>query len=112
MTIYDDANKIKEKLRKTKEFNDLQDAYEQIKENPKAFKLFKKFQKLQMEFGQKQMQGEAITEEDFEKMNKLTEKIQKSNSINNYLQKNQLVINLINELSSIISDPLQEFYRD
>lgn len=110
--INDIAHEIESALRETPEFDNLQKAFEQLKTDPKAYSTFRKFQKLQLELGQKQMQGQDLTEEDFGKMDKINSRMQSSALIGDLMTKDQALAAIINEVSSIITEPIQELYAE
>lgn len=111
-SVYDNAHEIEKELRKTPEFIALGEAFDKLKEDPKAYKTFRKFQKLQLELGQKQMQGQDLTEEDFGKMDKINSRMQKSPVIRELMTKDQAMATIINEVSGIITQPIQELYAE
>ncbi|KRK79905.1 YlbF family regulator [Companilactobacillus nodensis] len=112
MNIYDSANSLEQDLRKTTEVADLKIAFEAVKANDLAFKLFDKVQNKQFELQQKQMQGQEITDDDIESMRQLTDQLQNYDEIKNLMDKEQKMNSMMEELNKIISKPIAEIYQD
>ncbi|WP_125591009.1 YlbF family regulator [Companilactobacillus jidongensis] len=112
MNIYDSANSLEQDLRKTTEVADLKLAFEAVKANDLAFKLFDKVQNKQFELQQKQMQGQEITDDDIEAMRQLTDQLQNYDEIKNLMDKEQKMNSMMEELNKIISKPIAEIYQD
>ncbi|WP_125567535.1 MULTISPECIES: YlbF family regulator [Companilactobacillus] len=112
MNIYDSANQLEQDLRKTTEVADLKLAFEAVKANDLAFKLFDKVQNKQFELQQKQMQGQEITDDDIEGMRQLTDQLQNYDEIKNLMDKEQKMNSMMEELNKIISKPIAEIYQD
>lgn len=111
INIYDSANQLEEDLRKTQEVADLKLAFEAVKANDLAFKLFDKVQNKQFELQQKQMAGQEITDEDVEAMRQLTDQLQNYTEIQNLMEKEQKMNSMMEELNKIISKPIAEIYQ-
>ncbi|MFD1471056.1 YlbF family regulator [Companilactobacillus mishanensis] len=111
MNIYDSANKLEQDLRETPEVADLKLAFEAVKANDLAYKLFDKVQNKQFELQQKQMQGQEITDDDVEEMHKLSDQLQNFTEITNLMEKEKKVDSMMQELNKIISKPIAEIYQ-
>jgi len=111
VNIYDSANQLEEDLRQTPEVADLKLAFEAVKANDLAFKLFDKVQNKQYQLQQKQATGQEITNEDIEGMRQLTDQLQNYKEINNLMEKEQKMNSMMEELNKIISKPIAEIYQ-
>lgn len=111
MNIYDSANKLEQDLRASSEIAELKLAFEAVKANDLAYKLFDKVQNEQFALQQKQMQGQEITDADIEEMHKLTDQLQNFSEINNLMDKEKKVDSMMQELNKIISKPIAEIYQ-
>ncbi|WP_125710863.1 YlbF family regulator [Companilactobacillus zhongbaensis] len=111
MNIYDSANKLEQDLRASTEVADLKLAFEAVKANDLAYKLFDKVQNEQFALQQKQMQGQEITDDDVEEMHKLTDQLQNFSEITNLMEKERKVDSMMQELNKIISKPIAEIYQ-
>lgn len=112
MNIYDSANQLEQDLRKTTEVSELKLAFEDVKANDLAYKLFDKVQNKQFELQQKQMQGQEITDDDVNSMRELTDQLSNYSEIQNLMEKEQKMNSMMDELNKIISKPIAEIYQD
>lgn len=112
VNIYDSANQIEKEIRELPEFLALKEAFAAVKADEATFELFKKFQGLQMELQQKQMQGLEFSEEDGKQAQELAEKVQESDLINELMTKEQGFSVIVNDLNRVIMKPIQELYAE
>jgi Uncharacterized conserved protein len=112
INIYDSANQLEEDLRKTQEVADLKLAFEAVKANELAYKLFDKVQNKQFELQQKQMQQQEITDDDIKEMRQLTDQLSNYDEIKTLMEKEQKMNSMMEELNKIISKPIAEIYQD
>ncbi len=67
VNLYDYANQLEQALRESEEYKAIKEAFANVKANEESKKLFDEFRETQINFQQKQMQGEEIAEEDLQK---------------------------------------------
>src|SRR5699024_11866321 len=79
-------------------------------ENEISKKLFEKFRDTQMELQEKQMTGQDITEEEVEQARKVVEDVQQHEQIAKLMEEEQRLNLVINDVSRIITKPLEELY--
>ncbi|QHS21593.1 YlbF family regulator [Virgibacillus sp. MSP4-1] len=108
--LYDVAYDLENALRSSDEFQGLKQAYEAVMSDESSKRMFEDFRNTQMELQQKQMQGEDITDEEVEKARKTVELVQQDNKISSLMEKEQHLNNVINDISQIITKPLEELY--
>ncbi|MCT2535548.1 YlbF family regulator [Aquibacillus koreensis] len=108
--IYDSAYDLEKAVRESQEFQDLKTAYEAVMADEIAKKMFDDFRNTQLELQQKQMQGMEITEEEVEKAKKVVELVQQHDQISKLMEQEQKLNVLINDVSRIITKPLEELY--
>lgn len=108
--LYDSAYDLEKAIRESVEFNELKTAFQAVMNNPTSRKMFEDFRNTQMELQQKQMQGLNITEQEVENARKIVELVQQHEGIANLMEKEQRLNVVINELSQIITKPLEELY--
>ncbi|WP_042149211.1 YlbF family regulator [Paucisalibacillus sp. EB02] len=108
--MYDSAYDLEKAIRESEEFKGLQAAFEAVMSDPTAKKTFEDFRDTQMELQQKQMQGVEITEEEVEEARKVVELVQQHEAISSLMEHEQRLNMVINELSQIITKPLEELY--
>ncbi|HLR52378.1 MAG TPA: YlbF family regulator [Candidatus Avamphibacillus sp.] len=108
--IYDNAYGLEKAIRESNEFKALKEAYEAVMENEISKKLFEKFRDTQMELQEKQMTGQDITEEEVEQARKVVEDVQQHEQIAKLMEEEQRLNLVINDVSRIITKPLEELY--
>jgi cell fate (sporulation/competence/biofilm development) regulator YlbF (YheA/YmcA/DUF963 family) len=108
--MYDSAYDLEKAIRESVEFNELKSAFEAVMSDPTSRKMFEDFRDTQMELQQKQMQGLNITEQEVEKARRVVELVQQHEGIASMMDKEQRLNLVINELSQIITKPLEELY--
>lgn len=111
VNIYDTANQMEQDLKQTQQYQELKAAYEALKADEKAYACFKELQDLQDQLQQKQMQGN-ITEEDFKELQEAGAKAKDFETLQTLMLKEQALSMLMDEVSKIIFQPVQELYQD
>ncbi|MGM0237928.1 YlbF family regulator [Enterococcus sp. AZ103] len=109
--IYDSANGLEQELRELDEFKALEAAFATLQADEAAFALFKEFQEMQQILQEKQMNGEAFTDEDADKAQEIAMKVQQEALINSLMEKEQAFSVIINDLNRIIMTPIRDLYQ-
>ncbi|EGQ0394716.1 YlbF/YmcA family competence regulator [Staphylococcus pseudintermedius] len=112
VNLYDYANKLEQALRESDEYNAIKDAYAKVETDENSKKLFDAFRETQMNFQQKQMQGEEISEEDLQKAQEQAQQIEKDSNISELMNAEQKMSQVFQEINQIIVKPLDEIYAD
>lgn len=110
--VYDYAHDLEKGLRESDEYQGLKQAYHAVMNDESARRMFVDFRETQLDLQQKQMQGQQITEEEVEKAQKMVELVQQHPAISKLMEQEQRVNTLINDISQIITKPLEELYRE
>jgi len=108
--IHDSAYDLEKAIRESEEFNHLKNSFEAVMSNPQAKQLFERFRDTQMQLQEKQMQGLDITEEEVEQARTVVEEVQQHSDISKLMEDEQQLNLLINDISKIITKPLEELY--
>lgn len=108
--IYDSAYNLERSIRESEEFKNLKASYDAVMNDESAKKMFDDFRNTQMDLQEKQMQGVEVSEEEIEKARKVVELVQQHKDINNLMESEQRLNLVINEVSQIITKPLEELY--
>ncbi|KGX92590.1 hypothetical protein N781_14765 [Pontibacillus halophilus JSM 076056 = DSM 19796] len=108
--IYDVAYDLEKAVRNSEEFTGLKEAYEAVMADPEAKEMFDSFRNTQIELQQKQMQGQEISEEEVEQARGIVEKVQQHPQISKLMEQEQRLNQTINDISQIITKPLEELY--
>ncbi len=99
-------------LRESEEYKAIKEAFANVKANEESKKLFDKFRETQINFQQKQMQGEEIAEEDLQKAQEQAQAIEKDENISALMNAEQKMSQVFQEINQIIVKPLDEIYAD
>ncbi|HLR66561.1 YlbF family regulator [Virgibacillus alimentarius] len=110
--VYDSAYGLENALRESSEFKNLKAAFEAVMNDEAAKKLFENFRDTQLGLQKKQATGEDITEEEVEKARKVVETVQQHQDISKLMEEEQRLNLIINEVSAIITKPLEELYGE
>jgi len=108
--IYDSAYSLEKSIRESQEFNVLKETFEVVMNDDDSKKLFEDFRNKQIEIQEKQMQGQEITEDELEKVKHVVELVQQHDDISKLMDAEQRLNLVINEISQIITKPLEELY--
>lgn len=110
--IYDNAHALEKAIRESEEFQALSAAYEAVMSDPSSKEMFEAFRDTQIDLQEKQMQGQEITEEEVEKARKVVEAVQEHEGIAKLMEEEQRLNLVINDISQIITKPLEELYSN
>lgn len=108
--IYDSAYDLEKAIRESDEFTQLKEAYDKVMSDASAKQMFENFRDTQMNLQEKQMQGQEISEEEVEKARQVVEIVQQNPDISKLMEEEQRLNLVINEVSQIITKPLEELY--
>lgn len=111
VNIYDTANQLEKDFKESTQYKELKEAYEALKADEDAYACFKELQSLQEKMQHKQMQG-GITEEDFKELQLVGERAKEFKTLQDLMVKEQGLSMLMDEISKIIFQPVQELYQD
>lgn len=111
VNIYDAANQLESDLRKTDEFKQLEEAFENLQADEEASALFDQFREVQQTVQQKQMMGQEITEEDAQQAQELSAEVGENETLSKLIEAEQRVGQVIEEINQIALKPLQELYQ-
>ncbi|HBC4565895.1 YlbF/YmcA family competence regulator [Staphylococcus aureus] len=112
VNLYDYANQLEQALRESEEYKAIKEAFANVKANEESKKLFGEFRETQINFQQKQMQGEEIAEEDLQKAQEQAQAIEKDENISALMNAEQKMSQVFQEINQIIVKPLDEIYAD
>ena len=109
--LYDTANQLEREIRQDEAFQTLSASFNRLKQNEEAYGIFKEFQAFQQEMHQKMMAGEEMTEEEAQKAQELSQKIQQDGIVSDLMQKEQAFSLVANDLNRIIMGPVRDLYE-
>ncbi|QKY68503.1 YlbF family regulator [Lentibacillus sp. CBA3610] len=108
--IYDSAYDLEKAIRSSDEFKGLKEAYDAVMADESTKKMFDNFRNTQMQLQEKQMQGQEISEEEVEEARNVVELVQQQEDISKLMEEEQRLNVVINDVSRIITKPLEELY--
>lgn len=108
--MYDHAYELQTAIRESEDFQVLKDAFEKVMADESSKQMFDNFRNTQIALQEKQMQGQNITEEEVQNANAIVERVQEHPDISLLMEKEQRLNTVINDLSQIITKPLEELY--
>ncbi|MBF0779907.1 MULTISPECIES: YlbF family regulator [unclassified Granulicatella] len=110
--LYDIANNMERELRKSKEYQALKEAFEQVHNNAEAKKEFEAFKAITMKFQEMQMSGKQPSEKDIEEAQQGALKAQENELIVSLMKAEQAMSVLMEDLNKIITQPLADIYNN
>lgn len=102
MSTYDLAHKLADEIKNSDEYEKYQEKKKAILDDEKAKDMLLDYQKQEQKLQSKQMAGEELTEEEKEKFENLRNLIQMNNKISEYLEAEQRVSVMLNDLQRIL----------
>ncbi|HLR81424.1 MAG TPA: YlbF family regulator [Bacillota bacterium] len=108
--MYDHAHDLEKAIRESEEFQNLEKAFHAVMNDEAAKKMFENFRDTQIKLQEKQMQGLDITEEEVQKATQIVELVQQHEEISKLMEVEQRLNIVINDISRIITKPLEELY--
>lgn len=109
--IYDTANNLEKELRDSEEYGTLVAAFNEVKQDEEASKMYFAFQEVQVKLQQKQMSGEQITEDEIAEAQNLAQTSGDNAVILRLMEAEQRLSTLIEDLNRIIMKPVQDVYQ-
>lgn len=109
--IYDTANQLERDLRALPAFQNLKEAFAEIKADEEASRLFDEFKAAMQSFQMKQMTGQQPEQEEIEQMQALSAKVAENESIKKLMESEQQLSQIIEDMNRIITKPLQDLYQ-
>ncbi|MFW6264675.1 MAG: YlbF family regulator [Bacillota bacterium] len=107
MSVYDVAHRLSRELKKSDEYISYLEIKKKIMANEKSKEMLEDFQKEQFKLQSKAMSGQEITEEEKKKLNNLMEIIQLNNDVQKYLNAEQRISIMLNDLHQILFSELE-----
>lgn len=111
VNIYDDLNALEATLRKTEAYANVQDALEVLHSDEEATKAFMAFRELQVNFQEKQMRGEELTEEDLAHAESITQAAQENPKIITLLESEKKLSETLDEINRVLMKSIQDLYE-
>jgi len=110
--VHDSAHALEKDIRNSDEFQELEAIFSKVMNDATSKEMFDQFRNTQLELQEKQMQGIDISEEEVENAREVVEAVQKNEDISQLMEAEQRLNVVINDISRIITKPLEELYGD
>lgn len=112
VNVYDSANQLAEDLKKTPEYQALQEAVSAVKNDENSSALFQKMDKVQTEIMSAQQTGKPLSDDTQKEYKELNEKVQKDQNIVKLLTAEQGLYKLIDDIQKTFTSPINDLYSD
>lgn len=107
MSVYSTAHKLAREIKNSDQYTEYQEIRKKIMEDENKKEMLQDFQREQMRLQSKQISGEELSEEDREKFENLRNLVDLNQDIKNYLQAENRVSTLLNDLQEILFEDLK-----
>ncbi|MGA9172858.1 MAG: YlbF family regulator [Thermoactinomyces sp.] len=107
---YDHAHQLARSIRASQPYQDMKEAKRKLEENPKFREMLEKFTGMRLNMQTLYMQGKEPSPEQKEEMEKLTTAIQGVPAITAYLQAEERLMVLLQDLQRIIMEPVEDLF--
>lgn len=112
VNIYDDANKLAEDLKETPEYQALQKAVTEVKNDAESLKLYQRMDQLQRKIMAVQQAGQPMTDDlkkEYEEVNKA---VSNSEVLKKMITEEQKVYKLINDVQQSFTSSIGDLYKE
>lgn len=112
MSVYDQAHALARELKESTEYKEYLKVKKEIEADGVTKKMLLDFQRKQYQLQAKQMMGQELSEEEIDKFKKLVELVQMNRAIGNYLELEQRLAIMLNDVQEIISGGLEVGFKE
>lgn len=108
MNIYDHAHAFARNLKRSKEYEELLENKEKLKSDGKALEMLKDLRKSQWELQRQKMAGLEVSEEQEEKVRKISEIVNLSPLVKSYLDAEYRFMVMMQDVQKIMGEAIKE----
>lgn len=108
--MYDAAYELERSIRQSDEYARLKQFYQQVNEDQEAKAMFENFRDLQLKLQQKQMAGEEISQEEWEKAQQTVAQAQANLKIAQLMEAEQRMSVALADINQVLMKPIEELY--
>lgn len=112
MSVYDQAHALNRELKASPEYQEYIQVKKEIEANGVTKKMLLDFQRKQYELQAKQMMKQEVSEAEMEQFRKLAEIVQMNQTIGHYIELEQRLGLMLNDLQKIISSDLEIGFKE
>ncbi|MBA2874787.1 YlbF family regulator [Thermaerobacillus caldiproteolyticus] len=109
--LYNLAQQLQQAIRSSNDFQQLKHAYEEVRRDETAYRMFTYFRDLQMQLHQKQLMGTSISPEEVEQAQNAMTQAQRNEKLANLMEIEQRMSMVMADIQQIAMKPLEELYR-
>jgi cell fate (sporulation/competence/biofilm development) regulator YlbF (YheA/YmcA/DUF963 family) len=109
--LYALAEQLEQAIRTSSDFQQLKQAYEAVRSDETAYRIFTNFRNLQMRLHEKQMTGAEILPEEVEQAQKAMALTQQNEKLAQLMTLEQRMSMVLADIHQITMKPLEELYR-
>lgn len=102
MSVNDSAQKLKQELENSEEYQNYLELRKKVMEKEGSKKMLRDYQNLMMKMQNKRMSGEELGEEEKEKLQNLQNFIEINDNVKKYLEAEYEVSKMLNEIQRIV----------
>ena len=108
MNVYDHAHALAKAIRKSPQFTEFKNASKKLNEDETAKKMLDDFRQAQMDLQKKKMENQEASQEEEDKLNKLSELINMNLTVKNYLEKEYQFAIMVRDIQKIIGEAIED----
>ncbi|MCK4259693.1 MAG: YlbF family regulator [Halanaerobiales bacterium] len=112
MAVYDQAHLIAQELKNSPEYQEYMKVKGEIEKEDVTKKMLLDFQRKQIKLQSKQMMGQKLEDTEMDKLRKLAEVVQMNRLIGRYLELEQRMGIMLNDLQKIIFGSLEIGFKE
>ncbi|BBW97310.1 YlbF family regulator [Geobacillus sp. FSL W8-0032] len=105
------ARQLEQAIRDSEPFRELKQAYEDIRRDEAAYRMFANFRDIQLRLHEKQMRGAAILPDEIEQAQKAMALVQQNAKLARLMALEQQMSMTLAEVQHIAMKPLEELHR-
>ncbi|MCS1351630.1 YlbF family regulator [Mechercharimyces sp. CAU 1602] len=109
--LYDIAHEMAKAFRQSDELSALERALNAVRLDPVQEQLLVNMRQKQTQWAQKQMSGEQLTDEEKQEASELMEKVKQSSALQVFMQAEQRVGIILQDINKIISEPIEQVFQ-
>jgi cell fate (sporulation/competence/biofilm development) regulator YlbF (YheA/YmcA/DUF963 family) len=110
-SLYALAEQLQQAIRASEDFQQLKQAYEAVRRDETAYRMFMYFRKLQMQLHEKQMAGSMISQDEMEQAQQAMALARQNEKLSALMALEQRMSMTIADINHIAMKPLEELYH-
>ncbi|GAB7388656.1 YlbF family regulator [Bacillaceae bacterium] len=108
--VYDKAYELARAIRNSEEYSALKEAQKKVEADGKAKDMLEDFRRRQIDLQVRQLQGETVSEEEKERLQKLFETLNLHGDIRKLFEAERRFNTMMEDIQKIIAEPLKDIF--